>query len=120
MNTDQYPIQVRIKKDYFEVSQPDLGIYRYRTKVVDLRKPADLGSQILDVFMEIMNMKEAPTQRVSTRRKWLTATEAAEQAQLSSQTIRRLADTGALKVFRTPKGHRKICRESLELYLSSR
>jgi excisionase family DNA binding protein len=52
--------------------------------------------------------------------KYLTTREAAELLQVSESTVRRLCEQKRLAEWRTPGGHRRIAKESVERVLDER
>ena len=47
-----YPIVTRVLEGYLEVSQPDLGIYRFKKRFDDVKRADEIGNMILDVMKE--------------------------------------------------------------------
>jgi excisionase family DNA binding protein len=52
-----------------------------------------------------------------TNSKYITTTEACELIGVSKTVIKRLADEGVLKIWKTPGGHRRLLRSSVDDYI---
>lgn len=117
--TMEYPIIIRVIKDYVEVSQPDLDIRLIRGKVLDVvHKREQIGTIVLDMWEEINrrvmsgSAKKQPS-TPSTFRKMpvaelMTTGEVASILGLHKQTIRRMCVAGKLQCITTPGGHKKV------------
>ncbi|MEP6871367.1 MAG: helix-turn-helix domain-containing protein, partial [Anaerolineaceae bacterium] len=60
-----------------------------------------------------------PDSPASTRQNWLTLGTASEMLGVSESTIRRWADAGDIRSFRTPGGHRRILEDDLKQFIAS-
>ena len=61
-------------------------------------------------------MSDSP---VSPRQNWLTLGAASGMLGVSESTIRRWADAGDIRSFRTPGGHRRILEDDLKQFMAS-
>jgi excisionase family DNA binding protein len=65
-------------------------------------------------FSEVWNVAEEPV-----RQNWLTLGAASEQLGVSESTIRRWADAGEIRSYRTHGGHRRILEEDLRAIIAN-
>ncbi len=129
----RYPVVTRVVDGYIEVSQPDLGLYRYKKKFDEIRKAEEIGNLVLDVMKEAFDsyMKATREEReapLPSQPKGvlspqdsphLSIREVATVLKVSQDTVRRLCADGKLKPILTRGGHRRFTREQVNNFLGS-
>ena len=127
-----YPIVVRFIDGYVVVSAPDFQFPVPALKRLDLENPnlRTIGEMVYMTHLQIAaELKERdsagiphphpskPRDTVPRAARAMSLAEAARELGLRPHVIRAMADSGEIRATRTPGGHRRFLRESVEAWL---
>ncbi|MEN9724289.1 MAG: hypothetical protein RJB38_2275 [Pseudomonadota bacterium] len=129
---EAYPLLIRFIDGYLVVSAPDFHFPIPALKRIDLENPnlRAIGEMVFMTYLQIVaELKErdrgkrphpqpsSPEQAIPRPSRVMSLTEASKKLGLRPHVARALADSGEIRASRTPGGHRRFLRDSVESYL---
>ncbi len=127
-----YPLVVRFIDGYVVVTAPDFQFPVPALKRMDLDAPnlRTIGEMVYMTYLQVvaeLNERDRvglkhpapskPREALPSRPRTVSLTEASKMLGMKPHVVRQLADTGKVRATRTPGGHRRFVRESVEQYV---